>query len=147
MTAAKITLYGNDVCAHDGGAVDASRRQAEAELTEEYAPTDTDTGRLAAGPSGVLVSAPAGDLVAAAHGSQDDCGVRNLMLIVESNSIMERRKPDVFLMVLDFSCEDFCSSLRYMDRADAFVVIDQGINVPLWEDVSRGMWDGKPRFW
>ena len=33
-----------------------------------------------------------------------------------------------------------------MDRADGFVVIDRGINAPLWEEVARGMWDGKPQF-
>ena len=33
-----------------------------------------------------------------------------------------------------------------MDRADAFVVIDRGMNVPLWEAVARGVWDHKPRF-
>jgi hypothetical protein len=33
-----------------------------------------------------------------------------------------------------------------MDRADAFVVIDRGINGPLWEDVARGLWDQKPQF-
>ena len=50
-------------------------------------------------------------------------------------------------MLLDFGCEDFkASSLRFMDRADAFVVIDRGINAPLWEDVARGMWDNKPQF-
>jgi hypothetical protein len=67
--------------------------------------------------------------------------------IVESNSVMELVRPDVFLMVLDFGCEDFkASSLKYMDRADAFVVIDRGINGPLWAEVSRGMWDHKPQF-
>jgi hypothetical protein len=67
--------------------------------------------------------------------------------MVESNSILELVSPDVFLMLLDFSCEDFKpSSLRFVDRADAFVVIDRGINAPLWEDVARGMWDGKPQF-
>ena len=68
-------------------------------------------------------------------------------MIVESNSVVELVQPDVFLMLLDFSCEDFkASSLRFMDRADAFVVIDRGINAPLWEEVARGMWDGKPQF-
>ena len=66
---------------------------------------------------------------------------------MESNSIVELVRPDVFLMVLDFSCEDFKpSSLRFLNRADAFLVIDHGINAPLWEDVARGMWDGKPQF-
>jgi hypothetical protein len=68
-------------------------------------------------------------------------------VIMESNSVLELVDPDIFLMVLDFSCEDFKpSSLRFMDRADAFVVIDRGINVPMWEAVSRGVWDGKPQF-
>jgi hypothetical protein len=68
-------------------------------------------------------------------------------VIVESNSVVELVQPDVFLMLLDFSCEDFKpSSLRFMDRADAFVVIDRGINAPLWADVAQGMWDGKPQF-
>jgi len=50
-------------------------------------------------------------------------------------------------MLLDFSCQDFkASSLKYMDRADAFIVIDQGINAPLWDDIARGMWDQKPQF-
>jgi hypothetical protein len=68
-------------------------------------------------------------------------------VIVESNSVLELVDPDLFLMVLDFSCQDFKpSSLRFMDRADAFLVIDHGINAPLWEDIARGMWDTKPRF-
>ena len=41
-------------------------------------------------------------------------------VIVESNSVVELVQPDVFLMLLDFSCEDFKpSSLRFLDRADA----------------------------
>src|SRR5205085_12693507 len=68
-------------------------------------------------------------------------------VIVESNSVVELVAPDVFLMLLDFSCADFkASSLRFMEQADAFVVIDRGINGPLWEDVTRGMWDRKPQF-
>ena len=68
-------------------------------------------------------------------------------VIVESNSLLEVVRPDLFLMLLDFACEDFkASSLRFMDRADAFVVIDRGINAPLWEDIARGVWDGKPQF-
>ena len=68
-------------------------------------------------------------------------------VIVESNSLLELVQPDVFLMVLDFGTQDFkASSLRFMDRADAFVVIDRGINAPLWEDIARGVWDQKPQF-
>jgi hypothetical protein len=148
-TALKITLYGNGVCAHDGGACGCEPAGGEAfELTEEYQPNGTDSGRyLAAGAErSFWLRAPAGDLALAAG------TVRKMIagpgnVIVESNSILELVQPDVFLMLLDFSCEDFKpSSLRFMDRADAFVVVDQGINAPLWEDVARGMWDGKPQF-
>jgi hypothetical protein len=55
--------------------------------------------------------------------------------------------PNVFLMLLDFACEDFKdSSLRLMDRADGFVVIDRGDHAPLWGDVVLGMWEAKPQF-
>jgi hypothetical protein len=148
-TAVKITLYGSGVCAHDGGACGCEPASGEAfELSEEYQPNDTDSGRyLAAGAErSFWLRAPAGELAGAAG------TVRKMIesagnVMVESNSIMELVKPDVFLMLLDFSCEDFKpTSLRFMDRADAFIVIDRGINAPLWEDVARGMWDGKPQF-
>ena len=148
-TAVKITLYGNGVCAHDGGACGCEPASGEAfELTEEFEPNDTDSGRyLAAGAErSFWLRAPAGELARAAG------TVRKMIessgnLIVESNSILELVNPDVFLMVLDFSCEDFKpSSLRFMDRADAFLVVDRGINAPLWEDVARGLWEGKPQF-
>jgi len=60
---------------------------------------------------------------------------------------LELVQPDVFLMLLDFSCQDFkTSSLRFMERADAFVVVDRGINAPMWEEIARGLWDHKPQF-
>jgi hypothetical protein len=148
-TAVKITLYGNGVCAHDGGACGCEPASGEAyELTEEYQPNGTDSGRyLAAGAERSLwLRAPAGELKRAAGAIRKIVG-QSGNVIVESNSILELVTPDVFLMLLDFSCEDFKpSSLRFMDRADAFVVVDQGINAPLWADVARGVWDGKPQF-
>jgi hypothetical protein len=33
-----------------------------------------------------------------------------------------------------------------MDRADAFLLIDRGLNAPLWDGVARGVWDNKPQF-
>jgi len=148
-TAAKVTLYGNGVCAHDGGSCGCEPASGAAfELTEEYEASDTDSGRfLSAGADrSFWLRAPAGDLRLA------EAAIRKMIaasahVIVESNSILELVQPDLFLMLLDFSCEDFKpSSLRFMDRADAFVVIDRGINAPLWEDVARGLWDGKPQF-
>jgi hypothetical protein len=149
-TALKITQYGNGVCAHHTGTAACGCEPAGEEfaLSEEYQGNGTDSGRfLAAGAErSFWLRVPSGELPRAA------VMVRKILaqgqnVIVESNSVVELVTPDVFLMLLDFSCQDFkASSLRLMDRADGFVVIDRGINAPLWEDVARGLWDGKPRF-
>ena len=148
-TALKITQYGNGVCSHHSAACGCEPESGQPfALSEEYEPNATDTGRfLAAGAErSFWLRVPAGELPSA------EATVRRILgqgqnTIVESNSVLELVRPDVFLMLLDFSCQDFkASSLRFMDRADAFVVIDRGINAPLWEDIARGMWDHKPQF-
>ena len=150
-TALKITQYGNEVCASHSGTAACGCQPAAGEefaLSEEYEAGGTDSGRfLAAGAErSFWLRVPAGGLARAA-GMVRKILAQGENAIVESNGVMELVVPDVFLMVLDFSCEDFkASSLRFMDRADGFVVIDRGINAPLWEEVARGMWDGKPRF-
>jgi hypothetical protein len=148
-TAVKITQYGNGVCARDGGACgcDPGSEHPFA-ISEEYEPNATDSGRfLAAGAErSFWLRAPSGELARAA-GTFRKILDQSENVIVESNSVVELVQPDVFLMLLDFSCEDFKpSSMRFLDRADAFVVIDRGINAPLWADVARGMWDTKPQF-
>ena len=147
--AVKITQYGHGVCSEDGsacecsGGIDADHPFA---LTEEYEPSGTDSGRfLAAGAErSFWLRTPAGELAKAA-GTLQKLLKQGEHVIVESNSVVELVQPDLFLMLLDFSCEDFKpSSLRLMDRADAFLVVDRGINAPVWEHVSRGLWDQKP---
>src|ERR1019366_1849347 len=147
----KITQYGNGVCAHHVATAACGCEPAAGEefaLSEEYQAGDTDSGRfLAAGAErSFWLRVPAGELPRAA-GMVKKILAQGENVIVESNSVVELVAPDVFLMLLDFSSEDFkASSLRFMDRADGFVVIDRGITAPLWKEVSRGMWDGKPRF-
>jgi hypothetical protein len=148
-TAVKITQYGHGVCSNEGKSCGC---EAEPDhpfaLSEEYEPSGTDSGRfLAAGAErSFWLRTPAGELARAA-GTVQKILAQSENVIVESNSVVELVRPDVFLMLLDFSCQDFkASSLRFMDRADAFLVIDRGINAPLWEDVARGLWDGKPQF-
>jgi hypothetical protein len=148
-TAVKITQYGHGVCSSKS---EACGCEAEPEhpfaLSEEYEPSTADSGRfLAAGAArSFWLRAPFGELARAAVTLRKilDAGENS---IVESNSVLELVQPDLFLMVLDFGCEDFKpSSLRFLDRADAFIVIDRGINAPLWADVARGLWDSKPQF-
>jgi hypothetical protein len=148
-TALKITQYGHGVCTRGGKGCDCAPAEPEHPfaLSEEYEPSQTDSGRfLGAGAErSFWLRTPAGELARAAG------TIRKLLrqseyVIVESNSILELVKPDLFLMVMDFSCQDFkASSLRFMDRADAFLVVDRGINGPLWDGIAAGLWD-KPQF-
>jgi hypothetical protein len=148
-SAVKITQYGHNVCSNPDHPCECAPDSGQPfSLTEEYEPGKTDSGRfLAAGAErSFWLRAPAGELVRAADLVQKVLR-QSENVIVESNSVLELVQPDVCLMILDFSCEDFKpSSLRYLDRADAFIVIDRGINAPLWDDVSRGLWDSKPQF-
>ncbi len=150
-TALKITQYGNGVCANHSGTAACGCEPAGGEefaLSEEYEASGADSGRfLAAGAErSFWLRVPSGELARAA-GMVKKILAQGENVIVESNSVVELVKPDVFLMLVDFSCEDFkASSLRWMDRADGFVVMDRGINAPLWEEVARGKWDGKPQF-
>jgi hypothetical protein len=149
-TALKITQYGHGVCSSKGEACGCESGDPEHPfaLSEEFEPGDTDSGRfLAAGAErSFWLRVPFGELSRAA-GTVHKIRAQSENVIVESNSVLEVVDPDVFLMLLDFTCQDFKpSSIRFLDRADAFVVIDRGINAPLWADLARGLWDGKPQF-
>jgi hypothetical protein len=148
-TALKITQYGHSVCSHGPMACGCEPEDgAEFALSEEYEADDTDSGRfLGAGAArSFWLRVPSGELPRAAE-MVTKILAQGENTIVESNSILELVHPDLFLMLLDFSSEDFKpSSLRFIDRADAFIVIDRGINAPLWEGVARGLWDDKPQF-
>jgi hypothetical protein len=53
--------------------------------------------------------------------------------ILESNSILEFIRPDLFLVVLDFANADFKESTRrFVNEADAFVVLDGDCAPPAW---------------
>jgi hypothetical protein len=148
-TALKITQYGHGVCSHHGEACGCETEPDHPfALSEEYEPSGTDSGRfLAAGAErSFWLRTPAGQLSGAAD------QVRKILrqhanVIVESNSLLELAEPDVFLMVLDFTQADFKeSSARFLGRADAIVVVDRGLDAPVWKNVARGLWAGKPRF-
>src|SRR3954451_17259834 len=116
-TALKITQYGKAVCSRHTEASTCGCEPGNGEefaLGEEYEPNDTDSGRfLAAGAErSFWLRVPAGELPRAA-GLVHKILAQGNHVIVESNSVVEMVKPDLFLMVLDFGCEDFKpSSLR-----------------------------------
>src|ERR1051325_4897934 len=126
-TAIKITQYGHGVCSSDGepcacASVDAEHPYA---ISEETKASNTDSGRfLAAGAQrSFWVRTAAGQLGEALPELRPMIQTSQ-NAIVESNSILQFFKPDLLLAVLDFASEDFKkTSLRYLDRADAVIVI------------------------
>jgi hypothetical protein len=65
--------------------------------------------------------------------------------ILESNSVLQFVRPDLYVVVLDFANPDMKdSSRKYLDRADALVVI-RGELGPPWNVPVRWL-ESKPRF-
>lgn len=149
-TAMKITQFGHGICSSAGTACDCAPKNLQHPyvISEEHHPGDSDSGRfLAAGAvRSYWLRAAVGQLGNAVP------AIREILrssenFIAESNSLLQFFRPDLYLVVMDFAKRDFKpSSLRYLDRADALLVLDSGINVPLWDNVARGLWDRKPRF-
>jgi hypothetical protein len=129
-TAVKVTQHGH---------VEPGRPYV---LGEEREPGASDSGRyLRAGARrSFWLRTPPGRLADAVPALRDILAA-GAHTLVESNSILEFFDPDLYLVVLDFACEDFKpSTLRYLHRADALVVIDRGGEIP------PGPWKGKKRF-
>jgi hypothetical protein len=146
-TAMKITQHGHGICSAVGEPCDcAVEYDHPYAITEETAPGSTDSARfLAAGARRAFwLRTAVGQLGNAA------AVIREIVdssenTIVESNSIMQFWKPDLYIVVLDFQTPDFKdSALRYLDRADCLVTAGQGD--PQWRGVSRRLWDSKPRY-
>ncbi|MCL5743621.1 MAG: hypothetical protein M1541_06805 [Acidobacteria bacterium] len=149
-TAMKITQTGHGICSSAGrpcGCAPAEPDHPFA-ITPEEEQSPSDTGRF------LTAGACRAFWLRTAMGQLGNAvpEIRRIIetgenTIIESNSILQFFKPDIYLAVMDFSKEDFKpSSLRFLDRADALIVMDTGINVPLWKNVSRGLWDKKRQF-
>jgi hypothetical protein len=148
-TAVKITQYRHGERSHAGDACGCEAAPGHPfALSEEHEPGGTDTGRfLAAGAALALWLRTRTGGIAGAAGALDRILARGGDVIVESNSILELLRPDLFLMVVDLSCDDWKpSSLRYLDRADALVVIERQDTAPPRERALWGLSGEKPRF-
>jgi hypothetical protein len=148
-TALKISLHGHGGCGKLEEKCDCGpESDSPFALTEEYEPNDTDSGRyLAAGAErSFWMRAPAARLYETAD------LVRKIIdqsenTIIESNSILEFFDPDIYLVVMDYSVDEFKeSTLRFLERANACVVVDRALPAPLWETIAEGIWEDKPRF-
>ncbi|HKD04955.1 MAG TPA: hypothetical protein VKB79_03540 [Bryobacteraceae bacterium] len=146
-TAAKITQFGHGVCTRGGEPCECADPRHPVAMSEEHgADPATDSGRfLAAGAArSFWLRTPAGGL------GEGMTRLREILsssanVVLESNSVLGFLKPDVCLMVVDGSVEDFkATSQRFLDRADALVVTSAA---PLhWPKISPALIERKPRF-
>ncbi|MFN7997486.1 MAG: hypothetical protein U0Q18_27965 [Bryobacteraceae bacterium] len=148
-SAMKITQFGHGICSASGKACGCCLAPDHLfDVTEEREPNNSDSGRFleAGARRSYWVRTALGQLGAALptiHKLFD----QSSNFVVESNSLVEFLRPDLYLMVLDFEKEDFkASSLRLLNRADACVVIQNTRSAPTWENVPTDLWQGKPKF-
>ena len=148
-TAVKITQHGHGICSIAGQPCECMIAcDAPYALSEQSVADRTDSGRyLAAGARrSYWLRTPAGELGRALPALQEILkGSENA--IVESNSVLEFVKPELYLVVLDFSVSDVKeSSLRFVHRADAFIAIERGASGAPWKTAIARWLAEKPNF-
>jgi hypothetical protein len=147
-TAMKITQYGHGVCSRKGQPCQCASAEHSWTISEERNRSgSSDTARfLAAGAEPVWwVRTEQGRLAEAMPEIRRRlAAAANVML--ESNSVIQFLRPDLYLTVLDPDTEDFKSSARrFLDRADA-VLVRERPTPPAWSAVSLKPLSGRPRF-
>lgn len=149
-TAFKITQYGHGFCTANGEPCDCQTDDHTLAVSEERPDGDasTDSGRyLQAGAARSLwVRARTGMLAEAMPRVRKELA-RSRNAILESNSVLQFLRPDLYLSVLDPLTADFKDSARlFLDRADALVTVSRGPLAPQWKAVSPRLLAGKPTF-
>jgi molybdopterin-guanine dinucleotide biosynthesis protein len=148
-TAIKITQYGHGICSANGEACDCVTADHSLAVSEERDPsTGTDTSRyLAAGAARSLwVRTQQGQLAEAMPRLRRELD-RATNAIVESNSVLQFLRPDIYLAVLDPVNPDFKpSALRFLDRADALLLLSPLPVDAVWSGVSNTMLRRIPAF-
>ncbi len=148
-TAVKITQYGHGICSANGEPCDCVTADHSLAITEERNPdSGTDTARyLGAGAAKSLwVRTQQGQLAEAMPRLRRALAAAE-NAIIESNSVLQFLRPDVYLALLDPSNADFKpSALRYLDRADALLLLSPLPENPVWPHVSASLLRSLPSF-
>lgn len=138
-TALKITQFGHGMCSSTGeechcAVEDPAHPYAITRETGEKPGTDTARLLQAGASEAYWVRARIGALDEAVPELRKLIADRPFVLM-ESNSILEFFRPDLYLSVLRFDVDDFKPSSRYyLDRADATVVVKCAETEPRWEN-------------
>jgi hypothetical protein len=148
-SAFKITQFGHGRCSLDGKPCDCATEDRCWAVSEEHDRSGkSDTSRfLAAGAKRAF-------WVRTEQGRLDEAmpAIRRKLAeaeqaILESNSVLEFLRPDLYITVLDPAREDFkVSAHRYLERADAVVWHEGTSGAPCWPGVSPELSAGLPLF-
>ena len=145
-TAVKITQYGHGICSADGAPCDCATDDHSWAITDEHDRSgDSDSSRflVAGAERSIWVRTRQGMLAEAMPALRERLSGN---VIVESNSVMQFVRPDLYLTVLDYQNADFKrSALAFLDRATA-VLLHDGDDAPKWDGVSLKLIQSKPMF-
>ena len=127
-TAVKVTQFGHGVCTGDCEACSCADNVDQFSITEDLErDTGSDTSRfLAAGARRSLwVRTRQGELHTALPSLNKEIE-NDDFVIVESNSLRQFVKPDLYLQVFDPSKSDFkCSARQFFDLSDAYILVTE----------------------
>ncbi len=147
-TALKITQYGHGICSANGEPCDCVTADHSLAVSEEHDPVSgTDTSRyLAVGAvRSVWVRTQQGMLAEAMPRVRKELAAAKNAL-VESNSVLQFLKPDIYLAVLDPANADFKpTALRFLDRADLLLLTSPLPAKSAWAGVSTALLQRIPR--
>lgn len=146
-TAIKIKQYGHGICSRYRGPCDCPDPKHPVTVSEENgASPSSDSGRfLAAGAARAFWIRTLAEELNEAMPEIHRIIAASGNTIIESNTILQFLRPDLYAMVLNGSIPDFkASSLRLLDRANAFVATS---DAPLaWPEVPPALLQHKPKF-
>lgn len=148
-TALKITQFGHGICSADGKPCDCDTGddhfRAISEERDRSGETDSSRFLVAGAARSLWVRTRQGRLGEAMPDLERKIAEAE-NVIMESNSILRFKRPDIYLTVLDAANQDFKVSAReFLDKADA-VILHKNDAVPNWEFVRMDRVEGKPTF-
>jgi hypothetical protein len=147
-TAFKITQYGHGVCSRNGKPCKCATTEHNWMISEEKDRSgESDTSRfLVAGATQAWwVRTEQGRLAQAMPTIRRKLA-ESENSILESNSVLEFMRPDLYLSVLDPATADFKQSAHaYLQRADALIMHASGD--PVWLEVSLKTAINRPVFY
>ncbi len=147
-TAVKITQFGHGICANGSDCDCASDVHTHLIEEERDRRGESDSSRfLVAGAQRSLWARTKQGRLAEALPDLRRALAGAPNVIIESNSVMQFLRPDLYLTVLDYANRDFkASARRYLDLASAVILNDPGRGSPTWNDVSLRLIEGKRIF-